>query len=323
MPSLDKITPSTDALEKWMKKYKGLFTVSDKLDGVSAMLYYEKKMLKLYTRGDGEKGFDISFLIPYVIPDAVDTKKFPDGLSVRGELIISKDDFDKLTLDRKNARNTVAGLVNSKTYTKRLEIAKITRFVVYAIINPEMNHYEQLKKAAELGFEIVDYKAIGYDTLSNDYLSKRLTKRREESDYDIDGLVVVHSKKSYSPSLDNPKYAFAFKQIMTDQYGESTVLDVIWTMSKDGHLKPTVLVEPITLRGVTITKVYAHNAKMLVDKVIGPGAVIKVIRSKDVIPYIMDDTKKAPNDKPKLPDVEYEWNKTGIDFVAKKAGDSD
>ena len=118
MGSLDKIKPSTNELEKWKKTYTGPYVISDKLDGISAQLYITKKENKLYTRGDGEYGQDISYLIEYLF----DVSKFPKDnlpISIRGELILSKKNFEKVKDKFKNARNAVAGYVNSKKIGKQ------------------------------------------------------------------------------------------------------------------------------------------------------------------------------------------------------------
>jgi len=67
MASLDKIKPSTDAVSVWKKKYPGPYVLSDKLDGVSGLLVRFKNNFKLFTRGDGSKGQDISYLISYFL----------------------------------------------------------------------------------------------------------------------------------------------------------------------------------------------------------------------------------------------------------------
>ena len=99
MGSLDKIKPSTEELEKWKKKYKGAYIVSDKLDGISGQLYITKDDNKLYTRGDGDYGQDISHLLKYLIDidylqKNKNNMKLP--ISIRGELIISRENFKKV-----------------------------------------------------------------------------------------------------------------------------------------------------------------------------------------------------------------------------------
>jgi NAD-dependent DNA ligase len=89
---MDKIKPDTDALDKWKRTYKGPYVISSKLDGVSALYTTENKEPKLYTRGDGKIGQDISHLIPYLaIPPAPQASVV--GLVIRGEIIIKKQVF--------------------------------------------------------------------------------------------------------------------------------------------------------------------------------------------------------------------------------------
>lgn len=311
MPSLDKIKPNTGALDSFTKDYKGPYVLSDKLDGVSGLLYKIDGKFKLYTRGDGKEGQDISYLIEYVIPKN-ELKKIPEKMAIRGELIISKENFKNIP-DMANARNTVSGLVNSKTYKKRLHIAKVTDFVAYAILNPRMGHVEQMKKLKALGLKTVFNETK--NKITNDYLSELLTKRRTEGLYDIDGIVVVDSSTDYEPTQDNPPHAFAFKQVMTDQVAEVVVKDVIWNPSKDGYLKPRIEIVPVTLVGVKITYTTGFNGKFIFDNNIGPGSRLKLVRSGDVIPHILDVLADSSNGKPKEPSVPYKWNKTKVDLV--------
>jgi len=103
MGSMDKIKPDTGALANWMAKYKGPYVLSCKLDGVSGLYSTEGPVPKLYTRGDGKVGQDISHLIPYLrLPK---TK----GIVIRGEFIIPKVIFEtKYKTKFANPRNMVS-----------------------------------------------------------------------------------------------------------------------------------------------------------------------------------------------------------------------
>ena len=110
MGSMDKIKPDTSALSNWMAKYRGPYVLSCKLDGVSGLYTTEGSAPKLYTRGDGKVGQDVSHLIPHLrLPK---TK----GIVIRGEFIIPKAVFDsKYKTKFANPRNMVAGIINHKT----------------------------------------------------------------------------------------------------------------------------------------------------------------------------------------------------------------
>jgi NAD-dependent DNA ligase len=311
MSSLEKIKPDTDALSKWMKKYKGNYIISDKLDGISAQLYINKNGLpELYTRGDGLFGQDISHLLNYVI-GKIKLDKLPKELSIRGELIISKKNFEKIKTKHsmKNARNAVAGLVNSKDIN--IDIANVTEFISYNIMYPNYKQETQLQKLKEFKFKVVDYKVL--NNLDNKSLTEYLIDRRKNANYEIDGIVVYDNSDSYEPTSENPDYAFAFKTLLDDQIAEATVVDVLWDVTKDMLLKPRIQITPVDLVGITITYATAFNAKFVKDNKLGPGAVIKIIRSGDVIPYIQEVLK--PSKEAKMPDVKYKWNNTEVDII--------
>jgi DNA ligase (NAD+) len=320
MGSLNKIKPDTGELEKWMTKYSGKKVLSDKLDGNSALLVKTKEGLKLYSRGDGFEGQDISHLITYVIPNK-SLDLIPEGMAIRGELIISKANFEKVQktltgrggLMYSNARNTVSGLVNSKTYS--IELAELVDFVAYMIINPTYYWHEQMDILKKLKLNVVYNEIV--NTLTTKKLSELLLKRRKESNYEIDGIVVYDSEKKYMHQSGNPEYGFAYKQLLTDQMAEARVIKVEWNPSKDGYLKPRVFIEPVKLVGVEIDKATGHNAAFIRDNIIGPGAIVKIVRSGDVIPKIEAVIKPASNGKPQLPETsQYIWNKTNIDIIS-------
>ena len=311
MNSLDKIKPDTGFLDKWAKQYEGPYVVSDKLDGVSALLYKDGDKIKLFSRGDETGGQDISHLIEYIFK-GIDLKKLPDKAGIRGELIVSKKKFKEVEDRYKNPRNALGGLVNAKKFIPSL--AKIAEFVSYAILYPKLNQVEQMKRLKEYGFIVVKHSIE--KNISNEVLSKLLIERRTKGDYDIDGIVVLDGNKPYDiPKVKYPPYGFAFKMILSDQVVETVVKDVEWNLSKDGYLKPKVIVEKVKIGTVDIEKATAFNAKFVEDNKIGPGAVVKLVRSGDVIPDIEEVIK--PADKAKMPCTPYKWSKNRVDAIAK------
>lgn len=313
MGSLSKIKPDTGFLEPWLKKYKGPYVVSDKLDGISAQIYHDPKLgLKMYTRGEmtdeGNIGQDITDLMKYI--DCGEVKNIPNGHSVRGELIITKSDFEKANSKYKNIRNAVGGIVGTK---KNLDIqfAKLIKFMTYAIIHPEYTQEEQMKLLKKYKLHIVEYKVK--KSLDESFLKEYLIDRRKNSEFMIDGLVIVDSSVSHKVPIGYPEYAFAFKMVLDDQYTIAKVKDVIWEPTMDSYLKPVVEIYPVELTGTTVTRATAHNAKTVVENKINKGAEIKIIRSGDVIPYIMEVTKPAK--EPSNPTIPHKWNETEVDYI--------
>ena len=309
MWSMDKIKPDTNALSNWMSKYKGPYILSCKLDGVSGLYSTEGKEPKLYTRGDGKVGQDVSHLIPHLrLPK---TK----GIVIRGEFIIPKATFDtKYKMKFANPRNMVSGIVVGKTIT---ESVKDLHFVTYEVIQPILKPSLQMDYIATLDVECVLYKVE--KVLSNELLSETLVDWRKNYAYEIDGVIVTNDG-IYERHSGNPEHAFAFKMVLSDQVAEAKVVDVIWTPSKDGYLKPRVQIEPIQLGGVKIEYATGFNGSFINDNKIGIGAVIELIRSGDVIPYIRKVV--VPAEEAKMPSVPFKWNDTHIDVMLENI-DSD
>ena len=308
MASMDKIKPDTNALSNWTKKYDGPYVLSCKLDGVSGLYVNEKGVEKLYTRGDGIIGQDITHLLPILnLP-----KK--EGYAIRGEFIIPKKVFETKYKEKfANPRNLVSGIVNSKTLDEKV---KDIHFVAYEVINPSLKPSEQMSELKALKHEVVMNKTL--KELSNDKLSEILLEWRKEYEYEIDGVIVTNDK-IYPRQSGNPEHAFAFKMVISDQVAEAKVVDVIWTPSKNGLIKPRVRIEPIQLGGVTIEYATGFNGKFIEENKIGIGSVIQIIRSGDVIPYIKSVT--VPAEHAKMPDVPYTWTSTHVDVVLENIED--
>jgi len=302
MGSMDKIKPDTNALANWMAKYKGPYVLSCKLDGVSGLYTTEGGVSKLYTRGDGKVGQDISHLIPYLrLPK---TK----GIVIRGEFIIPRALFEAKYKDKfANPRNMVAGIVNHKTINQAI---KDLHFVAYEVMKPIKKPSEQMALLLTLDVETVMYKVE--PTITNELLSKTLLDWRYNYAYEIDGVIVANDAV-YERKSGNPEHAFAFKMVLSDQVAEAKVVDVIWAPSKDGYLKPRVQIEPINLGGVQITYATGFNGAFINDNKIGIGATIELIRSGDVIPYIRKVV--VPAEEAKMPSVPFKWNDTHVDIM--------
>ena len=304
MASMDKIKPDSGALKAWSEKYTGPYILSCKLDGVSGMYVCDSAgKYKLYTRGNGIVGQDVSHLI-----NVLKLPKMKRDMAVRGEFIIPKDVFiAKYNKEFANARNLVSGMINRKSVDEK---AKDLHFVVYELIEPPMKPSVQLKILANNNFETVFYRLE--NSLTNEMLSELLTDWRKNHTYEIDGIIVSNDA-IYPRAHGNPDHAFAFKMVMSDQVAEAKVIDVIWEASKDGYLKPRVRIEPIQLGGVRIEYATGFNGKFIEDNKIGIGAIIVMVRSGDVIPYIKSIS--IPAEIPKMPAVPYIWSKTHVDIL--------
>jgi DNA ligase (NAD+) len=312
MGSMDKLkTSELDKLNKWSKKFNKFdYVIMDKLDGISGLLVKEGNETKFYTRGNGTVGQDITYLIN-TIPDLKKISKLKDDIVIRGEIIISKKKWLKYESEFSNARNMVSGLVNSKSI--HTNIMKDIDFVVYEIMEPRMRMSEQVKYLEKNKINTVYNEILDKKDLDFEMLDEILIDRRESSTYEVDGIIIMDDNLNEVNYEGNPDFAFAFKDASEKLTADVVVKDVEWNISKDGYIKPKLILEPTKLSGVVISNATAFNAKYIIDNKIGPGSIVKIIRSGDVIPHVLEVLKTA---KVKMPDVDYEWNETEVDLIA-------
>ena len=141
MPSMDKV--KIDTLSKWLKTYTNDYVISAKLDGVSALYIKNETGEKLYTRGNGSIGSDISHLLKFIKPKSNNDKV---SFVARGELIITNKNFmEQFHKTKANARNTVSGLIARKNPNP--DEFKFIDFVTYEIIEPNLKPSEQFEFA--------------------------------------------------------------------------------------------------------------------------------------------------------------------------------
>jgi len=285
MPSLNK-AKDENAIRLFLNRTSSSeFIISSKIDGISCLLVVDNKKINLYTRGNGEIGTDITHLLPLInIP-----KKFKDSnIIIRGELVFSKTTFNSLYDNTKqNARNVLSGIINGNTIDPNI-INKIM-FIGYSI--PSLPIEDAFDKIIQLKLipsyhNIYDRKDITIENLT--HLIKEYSK---DVDYEMDGIVISSCNVIEDVTIDNPKLSIAFK-ILKDKI-QTKVIDIEWNISRYGILHPKAILEPVWITGVTISNATAFNAKFVKDNKLGKGAIVTIIRSGDVIPYILSIDKPS------------------------------
>jgi NAD-dependent DNA ligase len=315
MGSMDKIRPDKKEdkikLRRWIKKYSSSYIIQDKLDGVSCLIVVQNGEYKLYKRpGSDGYGADIT----YLLPNLKSIPKNLNNIAVRGELIMSKTKYNKKYTELyKNPRNMVSGLTSSKKIGVGL---KDIDFVVYEKIDDSsLTPIEKLKEMKELGFQVVNHEMV--NEISMDDLCESLIKFKTQSPYEIDGIIIQSNTICERNTDGNPDYSFAFKMNVDSNIKETEVISVEWNVSKWGSLKPRVQVQPVHIGGVIIQYATGFYGKFIRDNGIGPGAIVKVTRSNDVIPLIVDVVRKT---EPSMPTIPYKWNESGIEIYTDQEG---
>lgn len=311
MGSLDKVK-TQDSINRWIgdDDYKQ-FVITPKLDGVSCLLVFDgnNNSYKLYTRGNGMIGSDITPLSKYIrdihlLVSIVHTHRYINA--VRGELVVKKSVFvNKYSGKYSNPRNLVSGIVNSIHASE--DIVSDINFVPYEIISNSV----QLVPSKQL--QILDGIGVVFttvDKLQVDSLSMLLSKSKHTCDYEIDGLVIQPDEYYTRNTNKNPKYMKAFKGL--NESVKTVVEFVEWNVSKQGILKPRVKINKTQLSGVSISYVTGFNAKFIETNNIGKGTVLLVSRSGDVIPHIEKVVKPTVADLPSA--CKYHWDDNHVDI---------
>lgn len=298
-------------ITKWQKNYEGNVVISDKLDGISFLLVNKEGKINIYTRGNGKEGKDITDL-----KDFVKLPKLKENVIVRGEILVNKENFKKVSKDFKNPRSFIAGMTNQKDFSKKKDLLKFVDLVVYELVEPIKNPLEQFIYLSNLGFKTVFNEMKSEFDFS--YLKELMLKRKNDSNYQIDGLIITQNNINDRNKDGNPKYSFAFK--MDLDFAITKVINVEWNKSKHGKLKPIVNIEPTLLCGTTNRKATGNNADFIVKNGIGPGAIVKMIKGGEIIPKIVEVLEKT---EPQLPELEYVWNETHKEIILVNLEDDD
>ncbi len=253
-----------------------IFRVMPKLDGYAA---YDDGQT-LYTRGDGRRGTDITRVFERGLQVATGGRR---GLGA-GEVVVSRSYFrDHLASIFDNSRNFQASLIKEKELEAPALLAISSGQAVFFPFCL-LPCWEGAWSALAAGFEgIVD----------------RLWR---EVDYDIDGIVIEISDAMLRDHLGatrhHHRWQIAYKK--NTETAEVKVLRVIPQTSRSGRVNPVAEVEPTRLSGALIQRATAHHYNMVREKGVGPGAIIRLSRSGEVIPKIEEVLSPVA---PELPDA--------------------
>ena len=334
MGSMNKIKTENE-LNNWTSKFSSNFVISAKLDGISA-LYYKNK---LYTRGNGTIGRDISFLLNYI--------KFPKNFNfcLRGELIITKKKFEeKYKHKYANARNLVCGIINHNFSEDYISYYTDIDFVVYDIYNVKYEFWNKMKMLEEYknDINIVAYNKMILHNIDISLCNNILSHWKKNYKYEIDGIIIMHNEIHTYLNDQNPKFAIAYKNNdLCVMMSEGIVEKIIWNISKDNYIKPKIkLINPVICDSSKISYVTGFNAKYILENGIMPGTKLLIGLSGNVIPHIFKVISKLPAYTPdvfeldsdyvklilnNIPDLQtnFYWSKNNVDLISKDTNNID
>ena len=279
------------------------YVVETKIDGLSSALEYrEGKFVRGATRGNGLVGEDVTENLKTIktIPMELNEKI---NIIVRGEVFISKKDFEKMNKKREeegeelfaNARNAAAGslrqLDSKITKTRPLDIYI---FNVQKIEGKEFNsHFEELEYLEKLGFNVNPVRIPCKDEKEIEEAIKKIGSKREKLTFDIDGAVVkvddLKFREILGQTAKTPRWAIAYKY--PPERKETKLKDIICQVGRTGVITPMAILEPVKVAGSTISKTTLHNEDFIKEKDLKIGDTVVIQKAGDVIPEIVEVKK--------------------------------
>ena len=287
------------------KKFE--YSVEPKIDGISASLTYKNGDLVVgLSRGDGNEGEIITVQNLKTIsdiPKSIKINNFPKNIEIRGEVYLTKNDFENLKDKFANPRNAASGSLRQKesSETKKIPL----KFMAYTFGHFQDNKFlkqsDFLQSLKKWGFKTSKHNRVlsEIDDLVKNH--ENFEQKRYELDYDVDGLVYKINDLELQNRLgfvgNAPRWAVAHKFSAAASY--SKILNIEIQVGRTGALTPVAKVEPVNIGGVVVSNATLHNEDEINKKDIRIGDIVKIERAGDVIPHVVSVDLSKRNKKTK------------------------
>ena len=312
--SFDELYSFDDKMKKFGDNIK--YVVETKIDGLSVALEYKNgEFVRGATRGNGQVGEDITDNLKTIknIPKRLKEKI---DIILRGEVFISKKDFDELNEKQDeenkfaNARNLAAGSLrqlDSKISAERP--LDIYIFNVQKSDDIKFNsHYESLVYLEKLGFNVNPIKVLCNNIEEAVKEVENIGTAREEIPFGIDGAVIkvdnLALREEIGTTFKTPKWAIAYKY--PPEQKETILKDIICNVGRTGVITPMAILEPVVVAGSKISKTTLHNEDFIKEKDLKIGDHILIQKAGDVIPEVV----KVLKEKRTGEELDFEMPKT-------------
>ena len=276
------------------------FFTDIKMDGLAMSLHYENGIFQqAVTRGDGLVGEDVTMNVKTIqnIPLKLNLENPPEHLEVRGEVIIFKQDFEKLNqmqakLGEKpfaNPRNLAAGTI--RQLDPRIAASRPLRFMAYDLVTPDLpTHQEAYEFLRQIGFQTSGQDHV-YTHLNEVFAEiKHLGQVRGDFLFNTDGMVIkINDRKIYSELGvvgKTPRAAVAFKYPAEES--TSKVRDIVISIGRTGAATPVAILDPVEIAGSTVRHATLHNSDEIEKLDIRIGDTVIIYKAGDIIPKIKE-----------------------------------
>lgn len=285
-----------------------------KFDGTSISLIYEEgRLVRAVTRGDGEKGDDVTENVKTIrsIPLILNGEGYPRSFEIRGEIVLPWKAFDRLNEERAfneeplfaNPRNAAAGtlkLQNSAEVSRR----GLDAYFYYLIADdlPCDTHYGNMQKAKEWGFKVSSLMTLMDSIEEVDDFIKRLDVERKELPVATDGLVFkvndLRQQLNLGYTAKSPRWAIAYK--FAAERALTRLRFVSFEVGRMGIVTPVANLEPVLLSGTVVKRASLHNEDIVKTLDIHEHDMLYVEKGGEIIPKItgVDDGAREPGAEP-------------------------
>ena len=287
------------------------FFTDIKMDGLACSLKYKDGLLvQAATRGDGLVGEDVTLNVRTVenVPLKIDI----DVAEVRGEIIIFKEDFEKLKGEFANPRNLAAGSI--RQLDPKVAASRPLRFIAYDLVTPDsLTWHDAYEKLRELGFQTSGedrvFKASEQKELF-EYIDK-LDDYRKGLNFNTDGMVIKINERKVYDALGivgkTPRGAVAYK--FPAEEATTKVRDIVISIGRTGAATPVALFDPVSVAGTTVRHASLHNADEIARLDIRIGDTVIIYKAGDIIPQVKEVLTTLRPDDAKPYDFEEELHK--------------
>lgn len=275
------------------------YIVELKIDGLAMSLdYIDGKLNYGATRGNGIEGEEVTHNIKTIrsIPLKVKTK---EPFEVRGEVFLSKKNFEKLNELRKenneslfaNPRNAASGSI--RQLDSKVAASRNLDMFCYTFVNASdfgiTKQSEALDRLDELGFKTNKERRVCRDIAEVIKFIEEQSSKRDNLDYEIDGIVIkvndmaLHDKIGYTAKT--PKWSIAYKFPASEV--KTKLIDIIYTVGRTGKITPSAVLEPALVAGSIVSRATLHNEDFIKERDIMINDNVIIRKAGDVIPEVV------------------------------------
>jgi len=300
--STEELRAFDQRIKKLIPQKKLEYVVELKIDGLAVALVFENGIfIRGATRGDGVNGEEITSNLKTIktIPLKLFGENIPPHIEVYGEVYMKKSDFKKLNEERikkgeslfANPRNAAAGSVRQldPRITAQRHLDTFIYRATFPLENKFNTHMEVLSYLKKIGLKVNSHIKLCQDIEEAISYCRQWIARKEELDYEIDGMVIkvnsLRMREELGSTTRSPRWAAAYK--FPAQQLTTKVQDIIVQVGRTGALTPVAILDPVRISGSVVQRATLHNEDEIRRKDIRIGDTVLIQKAGEVIPEVV------------------------------------